>query len=287
MRDLLKTYCARVDKTLNNAIFSAKNSPAILRDAMHYSTSNGGKRLRPLLVYATGHCFNLSPEKLDPIAAAVECIHAYSLIHDDLPAMDDDNLRRGKPTCHIVFSEAIAILAGDALQTLAFQLVAQSAFSADSKLKMIEVLSHHVGASGMIGGQALDMLAENKATSIDEIELIHQLKTGALIRASVALGAIASQANAETCLKLDNFAIQLGLAFQLQDDLQDIIGDPKALGKNTGQDAKHHKSTYALTEGVEATKARIHNLKQSMNTILQSIEKPELLEALCDKLICI
>ena len=285
MNDALTIYCARVNKTLKNAIFSLKNSPPLLREAMHYSTSNGGKRLRPLLVYATGHCFNLPPEMLDPIAAALECIHAYSLIHDDLPAMDDDNLRRGKPTCHVIFSEAIAILAGDALQTLAFQLITESQFSADSKLKMIAVLSHYAGASGMIGGQALDMLSENKAVSVDEIELIHQLKTGALIRASVALGALAAAATVETSQTLDNFATQLGLAFQLQDDLQDVIGDAKTLGKNTGQDAKHHKSTYALTEGVEATKARIQQLKQSMKTILQPIEKSELLMMLCEKLI--
>ena len=171
-------YRNRVDNTLKTAIFSAPNSPVLLRDAMHYSALNSGKRLRPTLVYAVGNAFNQTLEALDCVAAAIECIHCYSLIHDDLPAMDDDTLRRNKPTCHIAFGEAAAILAGDALQTLAFELLSKpnSAISAEKQVKIIQILAHHAGASGMCGGQTLDILAENQTRTTQDVEHIHHLK---------------------------------------------------------------------------------------------------------------
>lgn len=265
-------YLNRVNNALKKAIF-AQNAPAILKDAMYYATSNGGKRLRPLLVYATAAVFNIPAEKVDAIAAAVECIHAYSLIHDDLPAMDDDNLRRGKPTCHIVFSEAIAILAGDALQTLAFTLITtEPHHSAEKKITMLNTLLHHAGCAGMVGGQALDMLGEHTALSPQEIEHMHALKTGALIRASILLGGQAANAPIEMLQKLDAFAMKLGLAFQLQDDLRDAISDAKTTGKQTQQDNKHGKSSYVSKQGVELTQTRIQTIMVDAKNILASVE---------------
>lgn len=285
MTDFFHTYHQRVNITLKNAIYRLENTPPLLRDAMHYATSNGGKRLRPLLVYLTGECFGVALDKLDALAAAIECIHAYSLIHDDLPAMDDDNLRRGKPTCHVVFSEAIAVLAGDALQTLAFDFIAKSAYTAETRILMIHLLSQCAGAPGMIGGQALDMLSENKALTYDEIETIHHLKTGALMRASVLLGALAAHVDKTTEEKLERFARHLGLAFQLQDDLQDAIGDVKKLGKHTGQDAKHQKSTYTALLGIDATQKRIQELTTEIDNILSTLPNGTALTKLCRSLI--
>lgn len=279
---------ARVDYTLQNKLKSMAAVPPLLRDAMNYAVSQGGKRLRPLLVYATGHCFDQSLDVLDPIAAAVECIHAYSLIHDDLPAMDDDTLRRGKPTCHIVFGEALAILAGDALQALAFELItdiSSALLSAEVKLQMIKVLARHTGAEGMVGGQALDILAENKSLTATDIEKIHHLKTGALIRACVQLAALAANCSESVVAQLDLFATQLGLAFQLQDDLQDQLGHSQKTGKNSGQDAKHHKSTYALSEGIAATEARIGNALTEIKNSLDRLENTAMLKTLCDRMI--
>lgn len=290
MRNTLSDYRQRAEKSLKNAILSQANIPTLLRDAMLYATMNGGKRLRPILVYATAACFSEQSDALDNAAAAIECIHCYSLIHDDLPAMDNDNLRRGKPTCHIAFGESTAILAGDALQTLAFDLLASernTALSPDIQLKMIRALALYSGTSGMIGGQSLDLLAEGKNITADELLHIHILKTAALIRASVALGALGAGCdNTKTLDALDQFALRMGLAFQLQDDCLDIIGNSKKLGKNTGQDIKQLKATYAILFGVDETQRRIHALTEEATAILHSLPyDTAFLTMLCEGLI--
>lgn len=285
---MINIYRERVERTLKNAIYSA-NQSNLLREAMAYSTLNGGKRLRPILVYATAACFGKIDNALDPIAAAIECIHCYSLIHDDLPAMDDDNLRRKKPTCHIAFGEATAILAGDALQTVAFDLLSRpSTIPAHTQLKIIQTVALHAGASGMVAGQSLDLLAEGKKLSADELDHIHRLKTGALIKASVKIGALGAGCEDQKILEtLDQFANRLGLAFQLQDDLLDVTGNSKNLGKNTGQDAKHEKATYAILLGIEATQNRIHTLMNEAIALLKSLPQDTTqLEMVCDELIC-
>src|SRR3990167_4018014 len=225
---MMNNYRERVENTLKQAIFSTNHAP-FLQKAMAYSALNGGKRLRPIFVYATAACFGKITPDLDLIAAAIECIHCYSLIHDDLPAMDDDNLRRGKPTCHIAFGEATAILAGDALHALAFELLSKpSSISASTQLKIIQVVATHAGLSGIAAGQSLDLLAEGKKLSACELEHIHHLKTGALISASVTIGALGAGCENESILKtLDQFSNRIGLAFQLQDDLLDVTGNSK------------------------------------------------------------
>ena len=281
-------YGKRVDYTLESAIHALTHPSTLLRDAMLYATLNGGKRLRPMLVYATGESLGQTANTLDLTAAAIECIHCCSLIHDDLPAMDDDDLRRGKPTCHIAFDEATAILAGDALQILAFELLASPSnhLSTDIKLRLIQMLAGNAGTSGMIGGQSLDLLAEGKNISTEELEHIHRLKTGALIRSSVMMGAIASGCVDEKMLaSYDQFATLIGLAFQLQDDFLDVVGNSKKLGKNTGQDSKLHKATHAVLFGVEKTRARIIDLMSKAQGILKSLpQDTEFLQTLCDYL---
>lgn len=283
----LSHYRERVNHTLTTVIAKKSGSP-LLCEAMQYAALNGGKRLRPVLVYAIGQCFNVPCEQFDLIAAAVECIHCYSLIHDDLPAMDDDNLRRGKPTCHIIFDEATAILAGDALQTLAFELLSQpTTLPAKTQLNMIHLLAMYSGADGMGAGQSLDLLAEGKNISAAALEKIHQLKTGALIKASVMMGALgASRNDAQTLQTLDRFSQHLGFAFQLQDDLLDAIGDTKNTGKSAKQDIKKHKATFATCFGIAKTQEKINELTQAAIQALQSLkEETAFLQMLCQNLI--
>lgn len=286
----LRDYRHRVDQSLKLAITAATAPTSLLREAMLYSTISGGKRLRPILIYAVGNAFGQHSAQLDHIAAAIECIHSYSLIHDDLPAMDDDNLRRGKPTCHIVFGEATAILAGDALQTLAFELLAspkKSTLPPQQQLKLIQVLATCAGGIGMVGGQSLDLLAEGKNISITELEEIHALKTGALIKASIIMGAIgAGCENQSTLQLLEQFAERIGLAFQLQDDLLDITGSSKKIGKNTQQDLKQNKATYPILFGIEATQSKINILIEAAISNLTSLNiDTTFLKTLCEKLV--
>lgn len=282
--DILSRYRNRVETTLKNTLYSRNVESKLLSEAMVYSALNGGKRLRPILVYATGVCFGQSLDVLDAIATSIECVHCYSLIHDDLPAMDNDKLRRGKPTCHIAFGEATAILAGDALLTLAFELLAKpSTIAATNQLKIIQLLAYHSGAEGMCAGQSLDLLAEGEKISSEALEQIHRLKTGALIKASVMMGALGAGCNDQQTLNtLEQFANRIGLAFQLQDDLLDIIGNTKNLGKNTGQDISMQKATYAILFGIEATEQKIQLLMNEAIALLQSLSKNTVfLEELC------
>ena len=254
----------RVETMLAGALPAATLPPQRLHAAMRHATLDGGKRMRPLLVYATGIAFGADEAMLDVPAAAVELIHAYSLVHDDLPAMDDDALRRGKPTVHIAFDEATAILAGDALQSLAFELLAASPLSADARVAMLHELAVAAGARGMCGGQARDIDATGITIGIDALQRLHALKTGALLRASVRLGAIAANADAATMQRLDMFADALGLAFQIRDDLLDIEGDSATLGKTAGKDVAQAKATFPALLGIDASRARLHALAATM-----------------------
>ena len=263
---LLKTYQARTERALEHWLPSASINPSQLHDAMRYASLDGGKRVRPLLVYLTGQMLGATPASLDGPACALELIHVYSLIHDDLPAMDDDELRRGKPTCHIQFDEASAILAGDALQSLAFYILAHDPAMVDNasqRLKMVETLALASGSRGMAGGQAIDLAAVGSTMNIAELENMHIHKTGALIRASVKLGALSQPDVQPTQLeKLDHFANCMGLAFQIRDDILDVEGDTETLGKPQGSDQARNKPTYPALLGMSEAKRRADELHQ-------------------------
>jgi len=253
----------RVEQALLRSLSGADSGAARLQEAMRYSVLGGGKRLRPLLVYITGEAFGADPADLDAPAAAVELIHAYSLIHDDLPAMDDDDLRRGRPSCHRAFDEGTAILAGDALQALAFAVLAAhtNRLADATRVRMLTVLADAIGLAGMAGGQAIDLEAAGRASDPARIELMHRRKTGALIRASVELGALAAPAAGETTLAaLRLYGDEIGLAFQIQDDILDVTGDTEVLGKRAGADAAHGKPNYPSVFGLEPSRllARAH-----------------------------
>lgn len=250
----LHDWLTRCEATLDAALPPADLAPVRLHSAMRYAVLGGGKRFRPLLVYATGHCLGAKDEQLDAAAVAVELIHAYSLIHDDLPAMDDDALRRGRPTVHIAFDEATAILAGDALQTCAFETLCCAPVADPIARQMLTTLASASGAAGMAGGQALDMDATGQTQSLAALQRMHALKTGALIRASVRLGALVAQTDPATQQQLDEFADALGLAFQIRDDLLDIEGDAAELGKTAGKDVAQGKSTYPALLGLDESR---------------------------------
>lgn len=247
---------ARIEEVLARNLPSG--APLRLHDAMRYSVLGGGKRIRPMLTYATGELFGASREALDYPAAAVEIIHAYSLIHDDLPAMDDDDLRRGKPSCHIAFDEATAILAGDALQAEAFILLAKAAnvgVSTEHCFKMMTLLGEASGSLGMAGGQSIDLNVEGCVIDIETLETIHRLKTGKLIEASVLLGALCAHDVSEVALEqLRAFGEWVGLAFQIQDDILDVSGCTEVLGKPAGSDLLNNKPTYPALVGMETSK---------------------------------
>lgn len=268
LTSLLETYQARTERALKHWLPTATLNPARLHEAMRYSSLDGGKRVRPLLVYLTGQMLGASPATLDGPACAMELIHVYSLIHDDLPAMDDDELRRGKPTCHIQFDEATAILAGDALQSLAFYILAHDpamVADANQRLAMVETLALASGSRGMAGGQAIDLAAAGVGESMNfaELENMHIHKTGALIRASVKLGALSQSGAAPAQLdKLDHFANCMGLAFQIRDDILDVEGDTETLGKPQGSDQARNKPTYPALLGMSEAKRRADELHQ-------------------------
>jgi farnesyl diphosphate synthase len=244
------------EEVLQKLLPSAEVAPQHLHQAMRYAVLDGGKRVRPLLVFAAGELVGAEQSRLNIAAAAVEMIHAYSLVHDDMPCMDDDVLRRGKPTCHVQYGEATALLVGDSLQTLAFQLFAEHALSDDAtrQLVMIRSLALASGSRGMAGGQAMDLANVGKALSLQELELMHIHKTGALIRAAVLLGAQCGEINAAQLAELDHFAKCIGLAFQVVDDVLDSEADTVTLGKTAGKDADNDKPTYVTLLGVHAAR---------------------------------
>ena len=261
-----------------------------LNDAMHYAVMLGGKRVRPFLVYAVGELLGASLTDLDAPAAAIECIHAYSLVHDDLPAMDNDTLRRGQPTCHVAFDEATAILAGDALQSLAFEMLAAHPYqqvTASSIVQMLQELARASGDRGMCGGQALDLQATGLQVELDALENIHQHKTGALIRAAVNLGILtAPESDTDTQQQLQQWARIIGLAFQVQDDILDIVGTTSGLGKTQGSDAEQGKSTYPGLMGLDNARQYLAELHEKALQALHAIPyNSQLLEAFTDYLI--
>jgi farnesyl diphosphate synthase len=287
---------ARVEAALDHALPPLDRPPHRLHAAMRHGVLNGGKRMRPLLAYATGSAFGADAASLDAAAVSVELVHCYSLVHDDLPAMDDDALRRGQPTVHVAFDEATAILAGDALQSLAFAALANAPQAAERRVAMLAELAHATGAAGMCGGQALDIDAtgakrgqshfsvavndqsrdpdrkhDSGPFSLNHLEQLHALKTGALLRAAVRLGAIAAGADHASRIALDRYADALGLAFQIRDDLLDIEGDAATLGKTAGKDMQQDKATFPALLGIEASRARLADLAALMDEALAGL----------------
>jgi farnesyl diphosphate synthase len=261
----------RVEEALDRALPESDESPQPLHAAMRYAVLGGGKRVRALLAYASGELAEADQDAVDHAAVAVELIHAYSLIHDDLPCMDDDVLRRGKPTCHIAHGEAMALLAGDALQTLAFEILAEAPRNrAQADLPApFGLLAAAAGSRGMCGGQALDLSNVGAALALDELERMHALKTGALIKAAVLLGAGCGRAlKASETDALDRYASAVGLGFQVVDDVLDVQGTPQSLGKTAGKDAMQGKPTYVSLLGIDAAKARVAELCDEAHTAL-------------------
>ena len=283
LKQLIAGYTQRVDEQLEK-ILPAEVGPAKhLYAAMRYSVFNGGKRLRPALCFAAAEAVGNSDSNTAKVAAALEMVHAYSLIHDDLPAMDDDSLRRGVPTCHIQFDEATAILAGDALQSLAFkQLTELSDLSPDTNLELVALLANLGGCNGMVSGQAIDLAATGNFVDIEQLTTMHSHKTGALIEASVRMGAMATgEASQEQLDALGAFARAIGLAFQVQDDILDDISSTEELGKNQGSDKTNQKSTYVSILGVEKAQSETKRLyQQSLKALDLFAERAEPLRAL-------
>ncbi|MEJ6474081.1 (2E,6E)-farnesyl diphosphate synthase [Pseudoalteromonas piscicida] len=267
----------RVENTVLHYFDNILDTEENIKAATRYGIENGGKRLRPFLVYCTGELFGAALADLDKAAAAIECVHSYSLVHDDLPAMDDDELRRGRPTCHIQFDEATAILAGDALQTLAFELLSVEQFTVShlAQLKMVNTLAKASGLQGMVGGQALDIAATDRSVTLVELERIHKLKTGALLCSAIELGMLCGNPElvteqARKAMRIYGHAI--GLAFQVRDDILDVEGDTQILGKPQGSDLEHNKSTYPALLGLEQSKAKAEQLVDEALDALKVID---------------
>ncbi len=255
-------YTERVTACLDRALPPVERAPARLHEAMRYAVLNGGKRIRPLLIYAAGECLAVETRRLDAPAAAIELIHAFSLVHDDLPAMDDDDLRRGMPTVHRQYDEATAILAADALQPLAFTVLSSAEALSDREIvQVISVVGEACGSLGMTGGQAIDLASEGRNISEQDLRQMHSLKTGALIRASVMSAAcLANELSAENRTALLEFSESLGLAFQIRDDILDVEGHTDVIGKRTGADRKKMKATWPAMFGMDESRARCGEL---------------------------
>lgn len=284
----LSIWRQRVDTALEQSLQTHTLPDSRLQAAMRHAALLGGKRMRPMLVYATGTLLGVESRALDAPATAVELIHAYSLVHDDLPAMDDDALRRGQPTVHVAFDEATAILAGDALQSLAFQQLTDAPLPADVRITMVRELAISSGAAGMCGGQAFDIDATGRGgdISLGELERLHALKTGALLRCAVRLGAIAGHADGDARTALDRYAEALGLAFQIRDDLLDIESDSATLGKTAGKDLAQNKATFPALMGIDASRAKLSELAEEMRTSLVMFgDAAAILDALAQQVI--
>jgi geranylgeranyl pyrophosphate synthase len=274
---------ARFEDILDQRLPSGGQEPEALHQAMRYSALSGGKRIRPVLAYATGTALGLTAEQVDPIAAAIECIHAYSLIHDDLPAMDDDDLRRGRPTCHRAFDEATAILAGDALQALAFQILASALPPSRSSLAVIIEIARACGSGGMAGGQALDLAAVGLQLDEAGLKQMHRLKTGALIRASITSPCILAGADQQTLSHLARYGECVGLAFQIRDDILDVTGDSELTGKSTLADEALGKPTFVSVLGLSESRRQARELRDlAINSLYHVPENTETLAWLAD-----
>ena len=275
-----------VDKALA-ALFEPPSLPEKLFEAMTYSLTAGGKRIRPILMMGAYEIFGENGRDILPFACAMEMVHTYSLIHDDLPAMDDDDLRRGKPTCHKVFGDALAILAGDGLLTEAFALLTRDGttpeWPAETRLRVVRELAQAAGAGGMVGGQAMDILSEHQPVDLETVRFIHTHKTGAMIRAAVRIGAILGNADADSLTALTRYGEKIGMAFQIVDDILDVEGDTAVLGKAAGADDKLEKATYPHVAGMEAAKREARQLIAVAHQSLEGFgEKATPLNAIAD-----
>ncbi|WCG23547.1 polyprenyl synthetase family protein [Vagococcus lutrae] len=268
--EFMTAYRNRVDETMSQHIQSVTSEPS-LKEAMMYSVSAGGKRIRPLLLLATVAFFDaeITQAQVD-VAAAIEMVHTYSLIHDDLPAMDDDDLRRGKPTNHKVYGEALAILAGDALLTEAFHLIGCSALPADLRVEAMTQLAWSSGANGMVAGQVADMEGEQQQLPLEQLSAVHQRKTGRLLALPLTLGAMLTQQPFETVSRFTEMGNQLGLAFQIRDDILDVVGSTDELGKQTGVDAEREKSTYTSLLGLDEA---INVFERTISSVLNDLQR--------------
>jgi farnesyl diphosphate synthase len=267
---------ARMESVLARLLPAASVAPAGLHAAMRYATLEGGKRVRPLLAFAAGEVSRAAPERLEIAAAAVELIHAYSLVHDDLPCMDNDTLRRGKPTVHVEYDEATALLVGDALQSLAFQILSEHRLADELRvqLEMVKTLAFAAGSRGMAGGQQIDLESTGKTLSLPELEFMHIHKTGALIRAAVTLGASCGTLNQEERQKLDRYAKAIGLAFQVVDDVLDYDANTATLGKTAGKDSQRGKPTYVSAIGLARAREMADALRTEAHAALSGLGSP-------------
>jgi geranylgeranyl pyrophosphate synthase len=289
-RAQLESWQTRMERALAARLPEPNVVPGRLHEAMRYSVLGGGKRIRPALVFATAHALGLPEDEVEAAACAVELIHVYSLVHDDLPAMDDDDLRRGRPTCHKAFDEATAVLVGDALQTLAFHVLTRDpALPAAPaiRLRLVELLAEASGTFGMAGGQAIDISVQGKKLDLAQVEELHARKTGALIRVSVMMAAACSPSlEARWHQALLGFVIPIGLAFQIQDDLLDVVGDVSTLGKPTGADSERGQPTHPAIIGIEASQERVRLLhEQALHSLAPFGMRAELLRSLADWLL--
>ena len=274
LTDWMSVHQLRVADALNTRLDLAGEASTLVR-AMQYATLDGGKRLRALLVHAAGEAMLSDKDGLDSAACAVEMIHAYSLVHDDMPMMDDDDLRRGRPSCHKAFDEATALLTGDALQTQAFLCLSENNLPPAQQIAMVKTLACASGVAGMAGGQAIDLQSVGKTLDLQALQQMHQLKTGALIRASVQLGALASAQTTDRDLAvLDNYAAAIGLAFQVQDDVLDVVADTQTLGKQQGADIARNKPTYPALMGLDAAQQKARDLVEQALAALQHLTGP-------------
>ena len=283
--EFLATTRPLIDAELDRLLPKETDEPTRLHSAIRWSVFAGGKRFRPALVLATGQSFGIEIQKLLRTACAFEMIHTYSLIHDDLPSMDDDELRRGRPTCHVKFDEATAILAGDALQALAFQTIAEAEdLPAEIRIRLIAELAAATGTpAGMVAGQALDLAGESAAIDGERLRRIHQEKTAALICAAARCGAIVAGANTNELAAITDYAINLGLLFQITDDLLDVTATAEGLGKTPGKDARARKATYPAVYGVEMTKKTISAVHRTTCEALDRLQRPtEMLRSIAD-----
>jgi len=285
--DWMKSVQAAIEEAMASFLPRETDTPARLHEAMRYASMDGGKRVRPLLVFAAGELFDAKHDALARAAAAVEMIHAYSLVHDDMPCMDDDALRRGKPTVHVKFDEATALLVGDALQSQAFLVLADGDGDVVRKLAMVRLLASASGSVGMCGGQAIDLASIGVTLSLEELEQMHRLKTGALLRASVLLGALSGKtpSDLETAA-LDKYAEAIGLAFQVVDDVLDATADSATLGKTAGKDAADNKPTYVSILGLEESRLLAEKLRSDAHlAVAQFGNKAQRLRELADLIV--
>lgn len=283
--NILKNDIRKVENSLLSYLPDAKDGQYQVAEAMKYSLINGGKRIRPVLALEFARACGGSRDDCLPLACALEYIHTYSLIHDDLPCMDNDDLRRGKPSCHKQFDEATALLAGDALLTHAFEIVSEADLSDDKKVMATSLLAQNSGVTGMIGGQVIDILFEKGNPTLKDLLTVYKLKTGALISAACLMGCISAGADSNQLAAASKFAYSLGIAFQIQDDILDITGDEKKLGKPVGSDAENSKRTYAAVAGMDKAKQDVKRLTENAVKQLAYFENSEFIELLAYKLV--